>query len=107
VGARIDGAPANAEPDGELGWHTATLVVDVPPQSSVTVEVDVRGTLDIADGYVLRALDQPRPQPTELTVEVVVDGAGEPRSTEGVEADGEVLRGRDILDRAQRYSVTW
>lgn len=57
--ATIDGTPTPFELSSEFGVQVATLLVTVPAQDSVTVELTARGSIDVSEGYETILANQP------------------------------------------------
>jgi len=74
AGARVDGASLPIEIGEELGHHVYIAPVEIPQGATVTVELDLVGTIDASSRYRLTVAQQPLVIPDE--VEVEVDGGG-------------------------------
>jgi hypothetical protein len=70
VGATVDGATLPVEVGAELGHHVYTAPVEIPQGATVTVEVDLVGTIDASSRYQLRVAQQPLVIPDEVEIEV-------------------------------------
>lgn len=83
-GALLDGQPLSMEAEDELGFRVYSAFVTIPPQSSVSVELDVSGPVD-PDGsnYRLHVRSQVLPNPERVSVSArFADGwqaTGQPR----------------------------
>lgn len=96
--ATVDGHPVGVTSHAEAGYRVYTAEIAVPPGDEVVLELELFGTLDASDGYVLDVAPQPAVEPDQLTV-TVIDGTGEPdtagpiplidRDAVRVPADGE------------------
>ena len=84
-GATIDGRPLELRTERELGRNVHETRITVPPGGNATVVLRLRGTVDVADGYVLDVRAQPTVVPDD--VEVVLDGEGVTPTVERVRAD--------------------
>ncbi|MEZ5243784.1 MAG: DUF4012 domain-containing protein [Acidimicrobiales bacterium] len=72
--ARLDGASVVADREIAFGHDALTLVVEIPPGGSRTIEIDVGGELDTSP-YVLLLPQQPLVNDDSLTLSVTVDGS--------------------------------
>lgn len=75
--ATVAGSPVVPESQKEAGLNAHTVVVLVPPESTVVVEMDLRGL--VAFPYDLQLVPQPLINPDRVAVEV--DGPGGPLAT--------------------------
>lgn len=98
--ATIDGRAVELGPGSELGlrvWDTPLLAIE--PGGSVTVELDLEGTLDLGSTYSFRYLPQPMAQPEELHAEIAIrsgrftlDGGTDALRSDGPADETVVLR---------------
>ncbi|MEO1063534.1 MAG: DUF4012 domain-containing protein [Actinomycetota bacterium] len=83
--ARLDGDEVAMSTSEELGWLRHRYEVMIPPESTVRLELDLIGALDVREGYRLTVPVQALPRPDALTVDLdderwaraEVHGAGE------------------------------
>lgn len=95
----VDGKPVTVASLPEAGLTAATLVVAIPPRSSVTVRLHLHGGVDLRPGtYRLHVLPQPMANPDELSVTVRV-GRGRDAPIRYRSGDGK-------LSATRRISVT-
>ncbi len=73
-GATINGLPTGMESQTEAGFRVYSKVITVPPGGSVTVELDLEGTLDTSEGYRLDLAPQPTVTSDRLEVSVAIAG---------------------------------
>lgn len=80
-GATIDGERTGMESQSEAGYHVYSKVISVPPGGSVTLELELEGTLDTAEGYRLDLA--PQPTVTSDRLEVRISRGGRAATTIG------------------------
>ncbi len=68
--ATLDGAPVGIEVQSELGANTYSRLVTVAPGSTATLELRLRGVLDMGADYRLSVLNQPMVNDDQLSVVV-------------------------------------
>lgn len=73
--ATLDGQPLPVESGNEQGWLISSAYVSTPAGSSTTIELQVAGSPDVSDGYVLSTRPQPLLAPEHHDIAV--------RSTDG------------------------
>ncbi len=79
--ATLDGELTGVESQTEAGYRVYTRLLSVPPGGSVTLTLDLIGSLDVSDGYVLDLAPQPTVNSDELELRVGL--GGEPPTTVG------------------------
>lgn len=68
-GALLDGQPLTMEAEGELGFRVYSAFVTVPPQGTVSIELDVTGPVDPEGAsYRLHLRSQVLPNPERVSV---------------------------------------
>ncbi|HYI61134.1 MAG TPA: DUF4012 domain-containing protein [Acidimicrobiales bacterium] len=72
VRATLDGRPVGMESQVEAGFPVYSRLVSVPPGGAVTLELELRGALDVAGGYVLDLAPHPTTNPDQVTVRATV-----------------------------------
>jgi hypothetical protein len=96
AGARIDGQQAGMEFQRELGWAVYSRFLEIPAGGTVTVELDLTGTLSSGAEYPLAIGYQPLVNPDQVSVEMAfvppwlvagVDGFGVTGRGQGVSAE--------------------
>lgn len=103
--ARVGGQPASIESAQEAQRNVYSTFVDIPPGESVTIELDVRGTVE-GDSYRLDIDQQPLATPEEAEVAVAVAGdAALSAGTRDTELDGRVARWSGPMDRVRHVGV--
>ena len=90
VGARIDGQPVEFEQARELDRQVYSTAVVIPPKSSVTIELALRGRLPGPDSYRLDVYRQPMVAPDEVRTALAVEGGW--RTAGGAKEQTEALR---------------
>ena len=58
----------------EQGHNVSSVYVDVPPDGSVTLSVELGGSLDLSNGYSVTARNPAAVRPWTTTIELVEDG---------------------------------
>jgi hypothetical protein len=89
--ARIDGEPASIGASRELDRNVYNAFVDIPPGGTVTIELDVTGTVD-GDEYELDLAQQPLVHPEQAEISVAIGGD----DVLTVRGDGAALDGRTL-----------
>ncbi len=93
--ARVDGQQAGLEFQRELGWAVYSRFLEIPPGGTVTVELDLTGTLRSGSAYDLAIGYQPLVNPDQVTADIAfappwlvadVDGFGVTGRGQGVSA---------------------
>jgi len=103
--ARIDGEPAPIGASRELDRNVYNAFVDIPPGGTVTIELDVTGTVE-GDEYALDLAQQPLVHAEQADVSVAI--AGEDLLTargHGAALDGRTLTWSGPLDRKVRIGA--
>ena len=76
VGIKVDGVDRIADATStRQGFLVSRLDLQVAPQGTVTIHVDLAGRLDLSDGYHLMLRNQAAVHP--LTTTIVIDGQAE------------------------------
>jgi hypothetical protein len=103
--ARVNGQPAAIQSEQEAMRNVYSTFVEIPPGGTVTVELDVRGTVE-GDSYRLDIDQQPLARPEEAQVAIAVAG-DDPVSagTRDTELDGRVALWSGTMDRARHLGV--
>lgn len=70
IAARVDGDEVAMSTSEELGWLRHRYEVMIPPESTVRLELELIGALDVRDGYRLTVPVQALPQPDTLILDV-------------------------------------
>jgi hypothetical protein len=70
LSATLDGEPVGMEPQRELGASVYSRLLTVPPGGSVTLVLQLQGTLPVAGDYHLDVLHQPLVLDEKLAVDV-------------------------------------
>jgi hypothetical protein len=78
----LDGEPVGSEPGTEHGWHVYSFIVDIAPESTATLHLQLSGTLDPAAPRGVTVLLPPMANPTKASV--VYDGKATPINRAGV-----------------------
>lgn len=90
--ARINGQPINLQSQSELGANVYSSFVDVPPQGTVTLELDVHGTLAYPGLFSFNLLPQPLVETEQ--VDLTLSVAGTLPLTIGGDTEGATIEGR-------------
>ncbi|MBW3558062.1 MAG: DUF4012 domain-containing protein, partial [Actinobacteria bacterium] len=99
--ASIGGAGATMESESEQGFRVYSAFVDIPPQGSLDVEVDLAGGLPGPGPYRLDLHAQPLVKPDTVTVTAAVAGKGaQPEVRRLVLRGDERLRFGRVLNNA-------
>ncbi len=69
----LHGDPYAFSVNADSGYLVMSAFIDIPPQSTVVVELSLVGGLDLSDGYSLVLRTPPSARP--MTTRVIVDGA--------------------------------
>jgi hypothetical protein len=93
AGARIDGQPTGLEFQRELGWAVYSRFLEIPAGGTVTVELDLTGTLASGSTYDLAVGYQPLLNPDQVSVEMAFVP---PWLVAGVDGFGVTGRGRGV-----------
>jgi Protein of unknown function (DUF4012) len=102
--ARVRGGPAPLQAEVEAGRNVYSTFVDIPPQSTVEVELDLRGNIE-GRRYQLDVPVQPFATVDTIDVSVEVAGAT-PVVTGEATVEGNVAEWSATLDRRRSLSVT-
>jgi len=101
--ARIGGQPVALQSEVELGRNVYSTFVDIPPGTSIDIEVDLSGSIE-GRRYQLALPVQPWATPDQASVRVEVVGA-EAASREA-DVDGSVATWNGTLDEDREVSVS-
>jgi hypothetical protein len=105
--ARIDGQPVALQSEREVGLNVYSRFVEIPPQATLTLELDLTGNL-VGPAYGVGVLPQPTVEPDEVdvTVNVAGDRAAEAIG-DGASLDGSALRwSGPLTDKVEILVVT-
>jgi hypothetical protein len=102
--ARVRGGPAPLQAEVEAGRNVYSTFVDIPPQSTVEIELDLRGRIE-GRRYQLDVPVQPFATADTMAVSVEVVGAT-PVVTGEATVEGNVAEWSATLDRSRSLSVT-
>ena len=102
--ARLNGQPVGFGATTRFGRSASVLAVDVPPESTVTVELDLRGTLERSRIYTLVVGRQPTVNPDVYEIELAGTGGWEVVQSGDLAVDGG--RGRVTLEEGRSVAVS-
>ena len=92
--ARLNGQPVNLQSQSELTANVYSTFVDVPPQGTVTLELDVHGTLAYPGLFSFNLMPQPLVETEQ--VDLTLSVAGTLPLTVGGDAEGATVEGRTV-----------
>lgn len=104
VRATVAGDTVPMVPETELGWNRFRRDLFVDAGSSITLTVDLAGTVDVADGYVLEVDHQPLANPDRIQLAITPSEDWAIATNSGIDGTG---RGTLSGDRDQVMGLTF
>lgn len=104
--ASLDGNPVGVEPQREFGGPVYSLLVSVPSGATITLHLELSGTVAAGAGYSLDVLNQPMANDDHLVVSVTSGSAVAPvDAADGLDVSGGMARREGTIDQDLHLSA--